>query len=143
VRTSGASTGARLGYASLALRATAPLALMALIFYLSAQEAVGPDLPAWVRVVAHFGEYALLAALWVWALAPLLGRRAILLAAAIAFIYALSDEYHQSFVEGRDADPFDVLADAAGIAVAVSLLARYSVAGRNRRRARRARVPPA
>jgi VanZ family protein len=116
---------------------------MALIFYLSAQEAVGPDLPAWVRVAAHFGEYALLAALWVWALAPLLGRRALLVAAAIAFVYALSDEYHQSFVEGRDADPLDVLADAVGIAVAVSLLARYSVAGRNRRTARRARVPPA
>jgi VanZ family protein len=104
------------------IRFAAPLALMALIFYLSAQEAVGPDLPAWVRVVAHFGEYALLAALWVWALAPLLGRRALLVAAAITFLYALSDEYHQSFVEGRDADPLDVLTDTAGIAFAVGLL---------------------
>jgi VanZ family protein len=143
VTNSGASTAARLGYGSLALRATAPLALMALIFYLSAQEAVGPELPAWVRVVAHFGEYALLAALWVWALTPVLGRRALLVAAAIAFAYALSDEYHQSFVEGRDADPLDVLTDAAGIAVAVILLARHWTAGRNRRMARRARVPPA
>jgi VanZ family protein len=116
---------------------------MALIFYLSAQEAVGPELPAWTRVVAHFCEYALLAALWVWALAPLLGRRALLVAAAIAFIYALGDEYHQSFVEGRDADPLDVLADAAGIAVAVIVLAQYRAGGRNRRTARRARVPPA
>jgi VanZ family protein len=114
---------------------------MALIFYLSAQEAVGPDLPAWVRVVAHFGEYALLAALWVWALAPLLGRRALLAAAAIAFVYALSDEFHQSFVEGRDADPLDVLADAAGIAFAVSLMS-LGPAARGRRTARRARVPP-
>jgi VanZ family protein len=103
---------------------------MALIFYLSAQEAVGPELPAWTRVVAHFGEYALLAALWVWALAPLLGRRALLLAAAIAFVYALSDEYHQSFVEGRDADPLDVLADAAGIAAAVGLLSAWRAAWR-------------
>ncbi|MGH2987931.1 MAG: VanZ family protein [Solirubrobacterales bacterium] len=116
---------------------------MAVIFYLSAQEAVGPDLPAWTRVVAHFGEYALLAALWVWALAPLLGRRALLVAAAIAFAYALSDEYHQSLVEGRDADPLDVLADAAGIAAAVILGASCSALGRNRRTARRARVPPA
>jgi VanZ family protein len=119
-----------------ALRATAPLALMALIFYLSAQEAVGPELPAWVRVVAHFGEYALLAALWVWALAPLLGRRAYLVAAAIAFVYALSDEFHQSFVEGRDADPLDVLADAAGIAVAVSLLSAWRAASRRRQTSR-------
>ena len=57
-----------------ALRALAPLALMALIFYLSAQQSVGPELPAFTRVIAHFGEYALLAALWVWALRP--GARA-------------------------------------------------------------------
>ena len=54
---------------------------MALIFYLSAQEAVGPELPALTRVIAHFSEYALLAALWVWALAPVLGQRSIAAAA--------------------------------------------------------------
>ena len=53
-----------------AWRALAPLALMALIFYLSAQPSVGPELPAFTRVIAHFSEYALLAALWAWALAP-------------------------------------------------------------------------
>jgi VanZ family protein len=114
------------------IRFAAPLALMALIFYLSAQEAVGPDLPAWVRVVAHFAEYALLAALWVWALGPVLGQRAPVVAAAITFLYALSDEYHQSFVEGRDADPLDVLADAAGIAFAVSLPSAWRAAARRR-----------
>jgi VanZ family protein len=117
---------------SWAPRAVAPLALMALIFYLSAQEAVGPELPAWTRVVAHFGTYAVLAALWVWALAPALGRRALAVAAAIAFVYALSDEYHQSFVPGRDSDPLDVLVDAAGIVVAVSLLSARRAASRRR-----------
>jgi len=143
VRTSGASTAARLGYASLAVRATAPLALMALIFYLSAQEAVGPNLPGWTRVVAHFGEYALLAALWAWALGPALADRALPAAAAIAFVYALSDEFHQSFVEGREADPLDVLADTAGIAAALILLARLSATARNRRTVRRVPGPPA
>jgi VanZ family protein len=119
-------------------RAIAPLALMALIFYLSAQESVGPDLPAWTRIVAHFCQYALLAALWVWALAPVLGRRSFAVAAAISLAYAVTDEYHQSFVEGRDSDPFDVLVDAAGIAFAISLLAT-----RSRRTARRAPGPPA
>ena len=105
---------------------------MALIFYLSAQEAVGPDVPGWVRVVAHFGEYALLAALWAWALGPMLGRRALAVAAAVTFLYALSDEYHQSFVEGRDADPLDVLADAAGIAFAIAVLQARRAASRRR-----------
>lgn len=95
-------------------RALAPLALMGLIFYLSAQPSVGPDLPAWTRVVAHFTEFFLLASLWIWAL----GSRAIATAAAISFLYAISDEVHQSFVEGRDADLLDVVADAAGIAAA-------------------------
>jgi VanZ family protein len=107
---------------TIVLRATAPVALMALIFVLSAQEDVGPDVDDWVRVVVHFGEYALLAGLWAWALAPALGRRALAAAAAISLLYALSDEFHQSFVEGRDADPLDVLADACGIAFALALI---------------------
>jgi VanZ family protein len=105
-------------------RALAPLAWMALIFYLSAQPSVGPELPAWTRVPAHFTEYAVLAALWAWALAPHLGRRALGAAAAIALLYAVTDEFHQSFVEGRDSDPLDVVADAAGIAVGVAVARR-------------------
>ena len=101
------------------LRAAAPLALMALIFHFSGQQSVGPELPAFTRVIAHFTEYALLAALWAWALGPALGRRALPAAAAISLLYALSDEYHQSFVEGRDSDPVDVLVDACGIAFAL------------------------
>jgi VanZ family protein len=101
-----------------AARALAPLALMGLIFYLSAQPSVGPELPAFTRVIAHFAEYFVLTCLWIWALAPALGRRAIPAAAAISFAYAVSDEIHQSFVEGRDADPVDVIIDAAGIAAA-------------------------
>lgn len=102
-------------------RALAPLALMGVIFYLSAQPPTGPDLPEIARVVAHFTQYALLAALWSWALAPAIGRRALAAAAAISLLYAISDEYHQSFVEGRDADPFDVAVDGVGIAVALGL----------------------
>ena len=120
-----------------ALRAAAPLALMALIFYLSAQESVGPQVAEWIRFLAHFSEYALLAGLWIWALAPELGRRGLLLAAAISVLYAVSDEYHQSFVEGRDADPFDVVADTCGVAFAL-VLSR----ARSRQTARRARALP-
>jgi VanZ family protein len=111
---------------SVVLRSAAPLALMGLIFYLSAQEQVGPDLPAFTRVIAHFAEYALLAALWVWALAPALGRRAFAAAAAISILYAASDEFHQSFIPGRDSSLLDLAIDALGVAVAVAVLSRRS-----------------
>lgn len=106
---------------------------MALIFYLSAQQQVGPELPAFTRVIAHFTEYALLAALWFWALTPALGRRALYAAAATAFLYAVSDEIHQGFVPGRDSDPFDVLVDAAGIVTALSLMSARRAALRRSR----------
>jgi VanZ family protein len=89
-------------------------------------------------VLAHFVQFALLAAAWSWTLAPSLGRRALVAAAAISLAYAISDEYHQSFVEGRDSDPLDVLVDGAGIAFALSL-----VAARSRRTGRHALGPPA
>ena len=101
-------------------RALAPLALMGLIFWSSAQSG-GGEIPEWAHVVAHFAEYAALATLWTWALWPSVGRAAVPAAAAIAFLYAVSDEIHQSFVPGRVADPLDVAVDAAGIAAALAL----------------------
>jgi VanZ family protein len=105
------------------LRALAPLALMGLIFYLSAQPA-GPELPGWevaLRKLGHLGGYALLTALWVWALWGAI-RRPLLWAIAIAFLYACSDEWHQSFVDTRHATPVDVLIDSLGIALAAGAI---------------------
>ena len=102
------------------LRVLAPLALMALIFWSSGQSG-GGDFPEWFHVLAHFAEYAALAALWLWALLPLIGRAAWPVAAAVSLAYAVSDEIHQSFVPGRVSDPFDVLVDAIGIAAALTL----------------------
>ncbi len=93
---------------------------MGLIFWSSAQSG-GGDIPEWAHVVAHFTEYAMLAALWAWALWPAVNRAAVPLAAATAFVYAVSDEIHQSFVPGRVADPLDVAVDAFGIAAALAL----------------------
>jgi VanZ family protein len=92
---------------------------MALIFYFSEEPpATGP---LWAQILAHFTEFAVLASLLAWALAPALGRRAFVVAAAVAVLYAIADEFHQSFVPGRDADPLDVLVDWAGVTVAVTL----------------------
>ena len=99
-------------------RAAPPLALMALIFYLSAQPDPGADVGGAGRLLAHAVEYAALAALWSWALVPWLGRRAIVAAVVISLLYAVTDELHQASVPGRDADPLDVLTDAVGIALA-------------------------
>ena len=94
---------------------------MALIFWFSGQSGAG-GIPAWASVLAHFTEYASLAALWLWALWPSLGRRSFAVAAAISFLYAISDEIHQSYVPGRFSDPWDVVVDSLGIAVALGAL---------------------
>ena len=100
------------------LRALAPLALMTLIFWSSAQSG-GGAIPEWAHVLAHFCEFAALAALWLWALLPGMGRTAFAAAALVTFAYAVSDEIHQSFVPGRLSDPVDVVVDSAGIATAL------------------------
>ncbi len=105
------------------LRAVAPLALMGLIFFLSGQRA-DEGLEWWdviVRKLGHVGGYALLTALWAWALNGAV-RRPVTVAAMIAFVYACTDEYHQSFVESRSGTPLDVAVDTVGIALAALLL---------------------
>ena len=99
------------------------LALMALIFFLSAQPDLGTGLGAWdivLRKLAHLTEYALLFLLWVFALHRTPRRRR--LAAAIAIAYAVSDELHQTTVAGRHGSPVDVLIDSAGVAIAALAL---------------------
>lgn len=100
---------------------------MVAIFFLSAQPGV-EDLSAFdvvLRKLAHVTEYALLTALWCWALAPSLRRRALPAAVLIAFLYACSDELHQTFVDGRHGTPVDVAIDSVGIAIASLLIDRF------------------
>lgn len=105
----------------LAVRALPALALMGVIFWFSAKPPSGTDIPEWGRVVAHFSEYALLAWLWAWALHPELGKKAIAVSAAVCVVYAISDEFHQSFVDGRDSDLKDVMVDCIGITASLVL----------------------
>jgi VanZ family protein len=105
------------------LRALAPLALMGVIFYFSAQPAAGHH--AWwviiFRKLGHITGYALLTALWAWALQGVV-RRPVLIAVSIAFAYACTDEFHQTFVHGREGTPRDVGIDAIGMAIAALLI---------------------
>ena len=106
-----------------------PLALMAVIFFFSAQPDLGTGLGVWdtvLRKAAHMAEYGLLWFLWHRALET----RTPWPAVAITLAYAVSDEYHQSFVEGRHGTPVDVLIDAAGVAIAVALYTRRKARAR-------------
>ena len=108
-----------------------PLALMGVIFFFSAQPDLGTGLGVWdtiLRKAAHMAEYGLLWFLWQRAL----GTRTPWPAIAVTLAYAASDEFHQSFVEGRHGTPVDVLIDAAGVAIAVALYARRARASRAR-----------
>lgn len=106
------------------IRVAAPLALMGLIFFLSAQPNLDSGLGIWDtigRKLVHLGIYSALTLAWAWALRPVLERPA-LAAAAISLLYAISDEYHQTFVAGRAGHATDVLIDLAGILLALALI---------------------
>jgi VanZ family protein len=112
--------------ATTARRALLPLAMMGLIFFLSAQ----PDLDSGLgvidligRKIVHLATYLVLTLAWFWALRPVAPPgTSLAIAAAIAFAYAVSDEYHQSFVEGRAGSPVDVAIDAIGVILAMALV---------------------
>jgi len=101
-----------------------PVALMALIFAFSSMTSGVEDRAWWdvaLRKGIHFGEYALLCALLVRAL-----RGRVWTAWTLTVLYAVSDEIHQTFVDGRQGTPRDVAIDAAGALVAALLIRRYS-----------------
>lgn len=87
---------------------------MGLIFALSAQPGVPglmPEIPG-LDKAAHALEYAVLGLLLARAFGG--GWRRVLAAVAVAALYGLTDEWHQSFVPGREATLGDWAADWAG-----------------------------
>ena len=73
---------------------------------------------ALIRKLGHFSEYLVLALLLMRALRNEIGnesiRRPLLLSILFTILYAVSDEFHQSFVPSRSASVFDVMIDATG-----------------------------
>ena len=93
----------------------------AVIFTLSSIPSLGTGLGVWdtvLRKAGHMTEFAILGAL----LFRALGRELPAFAAGVA--YAVTDEVHQHFVEGRHASPLDVALDAIGVALGILLIRR-------------------
>jgi len=101
---------------------------MGLIFYLSSQ----PNLPRHpddfvdtvLKKMMHVSEYAILAYLLWRALSDAESDRnnPIALSLILSFLYALSDEYHQSLVPGRNSSAADVGIDVLGALLFLALL---------------------
>ncbi len=106
---------------------TLVLAWMGLIFFLSSRTSlpnpsgISSSLEA---ITGHFTVYAVLAALVAFALADtgLPTSRRLVAAFLFAVVYGVSDEFHQSFVPGRDPDPFDLMIDAIGATTGLVVL---------------------
>ncbi len=95
-----------------------PLAVMTLIFALSATPDLSSGLGAWDLVLRKLAHVTIFGVLWLTLARAARWRRPVL-ATTIAILYAISDEVHQSFVEGRHGSPVDVLIDALGIGLAM------------------------
>ena len=94
------------------LRTLPAVVYAALIFYLSSIP--GRDVPH-VGIndkVLHFILYA------VFGILLMLACPRFWIAVGVGLLYAVSDEWHQSFVPGRAVEVLDVCADVAGVAAA-------------------------
>ena len=109
---------------SRALSAWLPVVLWAALIYgLSSIPDLGTGLGGWdllLRKLAHIAEYAVLGFL----LLRAVEREGTAVVLGIA--YAVTDEIHQGFVEGRHGAWYDVAVDAAGVLVGVYVVGRVA-----------------
>ncbi len=104
--------------------------ILSFLFFMSSQaqgSALVPDFGGWrdllLKKGAHLAWYALLAISWMHGLCGRHPAYRIHYVAALLLtvLYAISDEYHQTFVAGREGRWQDVLIDTAGASVALVL----------------------
>ncbi len=100
---------------------------MVMIFTLSSRPAIQASnfdiIDFLLKKTAHFVEYFILVYLLAHALsssfAHLSWRRRLIISLCISIAYAASDEFHQTFVTGREGRIRDVIIDASGAVAAV------------------------
>jgi len=102
------------------------LVWMSLIFYISSIPDLEPEFGSkgvntLISKMAHILEYAILMYLMIRALKgenlSLSFQSLLQLAFLITLLYAISDEYHQLFVQGREGTFRDVMIDSIGTAI--------------------------
>lgn len=77
-----------------------------------------------VRKSAHFLAYAVLGGMFCWVLQGygLQMHKAIVISLALAAVYAISDEVHQTFIAGRSGEVGDVLIDTLGALAGIGVV---------------------
>jgi VanZ family protein len=126
---------------SIALRWAAVIAWMGVIFFLSAQSKLPdltPGLPGLEEIGGHLTAYGMLAALLWWALQGTGVRYPATWALVLAVLYGVTDEFHQSFVPGRDMSVSDLMVDLIGASAALLLVSLLNARRIGLRAARRA-----
>jgi VanZ family protein len=108
------------------LRWVPALILMALIFIFSGTPAGKiPSFGEWDTLIKKGGHalgFGMLGLAYSYALPPRLARGSRwLLSLLMVFLFALSDEFHQSFVQGRNSSFLDVVIDTGGALVALTM----------------------
>lgn len=96
---------------------------------------IGTHLPPAVDIVPakvndkvmHFSAFFLLGTLMCYVTNSRRWFRRFMTIGLVGMVYAAIDELTQNFVRGRDPDPFDFLADSAGLwaAIGIYVIARY------------------
>lgn len=98
------------------------------IFFLSAipdlKSNLDTTLDIILRKIAHATEFGVLTYLIYLSFIDfkLSAKKSLLLALILAFLYAASDEFHQSFVPGREMALLDFLVDATGASLSFYLI---------------------
>jgi VanZ family protein len=105
---------------SIALRWAAAIAWMGAIFFLSSRPDLpdfAPGLPGFEEIGGHLTAYGVLAGLLWWVLRGSGVRYPATWALVLAMLYGGTDEFHQSFVPGRDMSISDLMVNLIGASV--------------------------
>ncbi len=102
---------------------------LGLIFYLSTRPAFVVSQQGTIdnlaHILAHMTEYGILAALSYNLFSLYFQSKPEIISFVFSSFYALTDEYHQSFVPSRDSSWQDILCDVTGI-ILVLIVLKYS-----------------
>lgn len=106
---------------------------MALIYFLSSFHKLQSELPGWqdyvLRKIAHFLEYAILFNLFYRGFkntSKLPNYKLLSLSFLLTILYAISDEFHQTFVSGRSGRIFDIGVDTLGSFAGLGFVVKFS-----------------